>query len=123
MAFLRIDWMRGSDIDEIIIYDWMLGSSGGAALAAKRDPAPQPAPEAAAKRQAWLHRYDWDTGAPPVLDAPVTRRRKVEFGDARDLEQRMWKGVDGIPETTGRESATGSAPSPRRQAASGTSGS
>ncbi|RXE19994.1 hypothetical protein DB827_23835, partial [Xanthomonas perforans] len=32
--------------------------------------------------------------------APVTRIRKVEFTDARDLKQWMWKATDGIAETT-----------------------
>ncbi|NEL80455.1 MAG: hypothetical protein G3W61_29890, partial [Xanthomonas perforans] len=50
---------------------------------------------------AFLHRFGWDNGhAPPLLDAPVTRIRKVEFADARDLKQWMWKATDGIAETT-----------------------
>ncbi|NEL42209.1 MAG: hypothetical protein G3W69_30895, partial [Xanthomonas perforans] len=45
--------------------------------------------------------FGWDNGhAPPLLDAPVTRIRKVEFTDARDLKQWMWKATDGIAETT-----------------------
>ncbi len=35
-----------------------------------------------------------------MLDAAVTAVRKVEFADARDLKEWMWKGVDGIAETT-----------------------
>ncbi|MEE7561096.1 LamG domain-containing protein, partial [Xanthomonas sp. Kuri4-2] len=54
-----------------------------------------------ATRAAWLHRFGWDLGrAPPALDAPSTRIRKVEFADARDLKQWMWKATDGIAETT-----------------------
>ncbi|RXD06790.1 LamG domain-containing protein [Sphingomonas sp. UV9] len=98
----RYNFMRGSDLDEIRVYDRMLPTSDVAALAAKREPAPAPAPalDAAARRTAWLHRYGWDKAAPPVLDAAVTRVRKVEFADAKDLKEWMWKGVDGIAETT-----------------------
>lgn len=96
----RYHFMRGSDLDEIRVYDHMLGANDVAALAGKREPGPAPAPDATAERAAWLHRYGWDHASPPVLDAAVTRVRKVEFADARDLKERMWKGVDGIAETT-----------------------
>ncbi|WP_448663052.1 LamG-like jellyroll fold domain-containing protein [Sphingomonas sp. CJ20] len=96
----RYNFMRGSDLDEIRVYDRMLDAPAIAALADKREPAPSPLGPDAARRAAWLHRYGWDTGAPPVLDAPITRVRKVEFADAKDLKQWMWKGVDGIAETT-----------------------
>ncbi|WP_425228520.1 LamG-like jellyroll fold domain-containing protein, partial [Sphingomonas sp.] len=96
----RYSFMRGSDFDELRVYDRALGDAGAAALAARRDPAPPPAADAAALRAAWLHRYGWDRAAPPLLTDPVTRVRKVEFGDARDQRQWMWKGVDGIAETT-----------------------
>ncbi len=97
----RYNFMRGSDFDEIRVYDHMLGSGDVAALADKREPAPAaPASDDAARRQAWLHRYGWDKGSPPVLTDPVTRVRKVEFADAKDLKEWMWKGVDGIAETT-----------------------
>ncbi|MES2044494.1 MAG: LamG-like jellyroll fold domain-containing protein [Pseudomonadota bacterium] len=96
----RYHFMRGSDVDEIRIYDHQLGDGDVAALADKREPGTAPPPDAAARRVAWLHRYGWDRAAPPVLDAPVTRIRKVEFADAKDLKERMWKGIDGIAETT-----------------------
>ncbi|MBB4087720.1 LamG-like jellyroll fold domain-containing protein [Sphingomonas carotinifaciens] len=95
----RYNFMRGSDFDELRIYDAALDAAGIAALAAKGDPAPPPAPTTG-DRTAWLHRYGWDTARPPLLTDPVTRVRKVEFADARDLKQWMWKGVDGIAETT-----------------------
>ena len=96
----RYSFMRGSDLDEIRVYDHMLAPADVAALAAKREPA-SPAPrDAAAERTAWLHRYGWDTGAPPVLADPATRVRRIEFADARDLKEWMYKGVDGIAETT-----------------------
>jgi hypothetical protein len=94
------NFMRGSDVDELRIYDRMLPPEGIAALAAGRAPEVGPEPSTAAKRQAWLHRYGWDAGSPPPLTAPVTTIRKVEFADAKDLKEWMWKGVDGIPETT-----------------------
>jgi hypothetical protein len=96
----RYSYMRGSDVDEIRVYDHMLRPEDVAALADKRDPAPMPSPETAPRRAAWLHRYGWDKTLPPLLDAPVTTVRKVEFSDAKDLKEWMWKGVDGIAETT-----------------------
>ncbi|KQM64969.1 hypothetical protein ASE75_07875 [Sphingomonas sp. Leaf17] len=96
----RYNFMRGSDFDEIRVYDHRLGDADVAVLAGKREPAPPPPADRAALRAAWLHRYGWDRGSPPPLDAPVTRVRKVEFADAKDLKQWMWKGVDGIAETT-----------------------
>ncbi|HEX7851524.1 MAG TPA: LamG-like jellyroll fold domain-containing protein [Sphingomonas sp.] len=96
----RYNFMRGSDVDEIRVYDRMLGAADVAALADKTNPAAAPASDPVARRAAWLHRYGWDRGAPPLLTDPVTRIRKVEFADAKDLKEWMWKGVDGIPETT-----------------------
>ena len=95
----RYNFMRGSDLDEIRVYDRMLAGTDVAALAAKREPAPVPV-DTAAQRTAWLHRYGWDKGAPPVLTDPVTSVRRIEFADAKDLKQWMYKGVDGIAETT-----------------------
>ncbi len=96
----RYNFMRGSDFDEIRVYDHMLAVTDVAALADKRDPAPVPPVDKPAQRQAWLHRYGWDRVSPPVLDTAVTRVRKVEFADAKDLKQWNWKGIDGIAETT-----------------------
>ena len=96
----RYHFMRGSDLDEIRVYDRMLSAADVAALAEKREPAPAASPDASARRGAWLHRYGWDRTLPPLLDAPVTTVRKVEFANAKDLKEWMWKGVDGIAETT-----------------------
>ncbi len=96
----RYNFMRGSDLDEIRVYDHMLGDAGIAALAAKGEPPVDPADDTRLRRTAWLHRYGWDHAAPPPLVDPVTRIRKVEFADAKDLKEWMWKGVDGIAETT-----------------------
>jgi hypothetical protein len=65
-----------------------------------REPRGASAPDEAARRLAWLHRYGWDRADPPVLEPGTTRIRKVEFADAKDKKERMWKGVDGIEETT-----------------------
>ncbi|MEG3122433.1 LamG-like jellyroll fold domain-containing protein [Sphingomonas sp. GB1N7] len=96
----RYNFMRGSDVDELRIYGSLLPAADIAALAAKREPAGAPPADKPAERLAWLHRFGWDRVSPPVLDAPVTRIRKVEFADAKDLKEWMWKGVDGIAETT-----------------------
>ncbi|RZF60523.1 LamG domain-containing protein [Sphingomonas populi] len=97
----RYNYMRGSDVDDIRVYDHMLRAEDVAVLADKHEPAPVAAlAEAAPRRTAWLHRYGWDKTLPPLLDAPVTSVRKVEFSDAKDLKEWMWKGVDGIAETT-----------------------
>lgn len=96
----RYHFMRGSDVDEIRVYDHMLGASDVAALAGNREPAAAPDTSEAARRTAWLHRFGWDTASPPALTSDVTSIRKVEFADAKDLKQWSWKGIDGIPETT-----------------------
>ncbi|GAA0679675.1 hypothetical protein FHT00_003188 [Sphingomonas insulae] len=95
----RYNFMRGSDLDEIRVYDRMLAGADVAALAAKREPTLAPV-DTAAQRTAWLHRYGWDKGAPPLLSDPVTSVRRIEFADAKDLKEWMYKGVDGIAETT-----------------------
>lgn len=96
----RYNFMRGSDLDEIRVYDRMLGTADVAALAARTLPSAAAPRDTAAERAAWLHRYGWDKASPPPLTTKATRVRKVEFADARDLKQWMWKGVDGIAETT-----------------------
>ena len=96
----RYNFMRGSDLDEIRVYDHALAAHDVASLAAKQEPGPAPSPDAAARWSAWLHRYGWDRSSPPLLDPSATTIRKVEFADARDLKQWNWKGVDGIAETT-----------------------
>ncbi|MFT3754706.1 MAG: LamG domain-containing protein [Pseudoxanthomonas sp.] len=97
----RYNFLRGSDFDEIRVYDRMLDTAGIAALAVQREPGSAVADDVAANKKAWLHRFGWENGhAPPALDAAVTSIRKVEFADTRDLKQWMWKATDGIAETT-----------------------
>ncbi len=96
----RYHFMRGSDIDELRIYDRMLSAADVQALATSREPTGSDRPVDSALRQAWLHRYGWDSASPPALGAESTRIRKVEFSTARDIKEEMLKGVDGIDETT-----------------------
>jgi len=95
----RYNFMRGSDVDDIRVYAGMLAPAAIASLAARQEPATTPIADVG-KRDRWLHRYGWDHDDPPLLTDPVTRIRKVEFADAKDLKEWMWKGIDGIPETT-----------------------
>jgi hypothetical protein len=94
----RYNFLRGSDFDEIRVYDQLLDAAGMAALAANR--APGTAVATADTERAWNHRFGWDRAQPPALVAPTTRIRKVEFADTKDHKQWMWKATDGIAETT-----------------------
>ncbi|WP_372782821.1 LamG-like jellyroll fold domain-containing protein [Phenylobacterium sp.] len=101
----RYNFMRGGDYDELRIYDHALSAPAIAALAKAEEPAPAEAPRDLASqtvRDEWRLRYGWNRlgDAPPLLAAPVTRIRKVEFADAKDLKEWMWKATDGIAETT-----------------------
>ena len=102
----RYNYLRGSDFDELRVYDHMLDEAQVAALAEGGDPAvPAQPPRTLADpavRAEWLHRYGWDkgTGGAVALTAPSTRIRKVEFADAKDLKEWMYKATDGIAETT-----------------------
>ncbi|MEO5493622.1 MAG: LamG domain-containing protein [Sphingomonas sp.] len=96
----RYSFMRGSDVDDIRVYDQMLDAGAVAALANNGAPGGGGDTPAAAERAAFLHRYGFDGASPPLLTADATTIRKVEFSDAKDLKQWMWKGIDGIAETT-----------------------
>lgn len=94
----RYNFLRGSDLDEIRIYDRMLDVAGVDALAHGREPTSAVA--SADIQQAWLHRFGWEGQVPPALNAPVTSVRVLGFTDARDKKQWMWRALDGIDETT-----------------------
>lgn len=94
----RYSFLRGSDVDEIRVYDRMLDTKGVAALAQHGEP--RSAVDATASQRAWRHRNGWEGAPPPTLNAPTTSIRKIEFADVRDQKQWMWKGTDGIAETT-----------------------
>lgn len=102
----RYNFLRGSDYDELRIYDHALPAPAIAALARAEEPPAPAAPAhdlaAGAAAQEWALRWGWNRpgDAPPLLTAPVTTIRKVEFADAKDLKEWMWKATDGIAETT-----------------------
>jgi hypothetical protein len=100
----RYNFMRSGDIDELRVYDRMLDDGAAAALAAHREPVLPAAPQRddPAVRAAWSLRHGFNRvgDVPAYLADPVTRIRKVEFADARDIKARMFKGTDGIRETT-----------------------
>jgi len=94
----RYNFLRGSDLDEIRVYDRMLDVAGVDALAKQREP--KTAVASVDADRAWLHRYGWEGQAPPALNAPTTAFRVLGFSDTRDKKQWMWRAVDGIAETT-----------------------
>jgi hypothetical protein len=102
------NYERGGDVDEICIYDRMLTDAEVANLAGGADPARVAAPSPARNlsdarwRDEWLLRYGWNRpgDVPPCLCDPITSVRKVEVSDVYDLKQWMWKGTDGIRETS-----------------------
>ena len=101
----RYNFLRGGDYDELRIYDHALSPTAVAALAKAEDPAVEATPRdlaAASTMDEWRLRYGWNRpgDAPPLMSAPKTRIRKVEFADAKDLKEWMWKATDGIAETT-----------------------
>jgi len=94
----RYNFLRGSDVDEIRVYDRMLDHAGIAAIA--RNEIAATAIHTEDRYRAWQYRHGWLGTAPPLLTAPATTIRKIEFSDVRDLKQWMWKATDGIAETT-----------------------
>ena len=95
---------HGGDLDEIRIYDHMLDDQSVAVLAASAMLSPTNTSTFSAKavQQNWWQRYGWSHTdiTPFYLSAPQTRIRKVEFSDARDQQEKMARGADGIRETT-----------------------
>ncbi|HEX8470718.1 MAG TPA: LamG-like jellyroll fold domain-containing protein, partial [Brevundimonas sp.] len=99
----RYSFTRGSDYDDLRVYDHALSDAEAAGIAAPKAAfASAPALPASTDdwRAAWNRRFGFDQGSAPYLADPVTRIRRVEFADQRDIAQRMWKGNDGIRETT-----------------------
>ncbi len=99
----RYNFTRGGDLDELRIYDRPL--SPDAIVALSRNEAPAAAAPVAtlddpAIHAAWKQRYGWNKDLPPLLTDDKTTIRKVEFADAKDIKEWMWKGTDGIAETT-----------------------
>lgn len=99
----RYNFTRGGDLDELRVYDRPLAADAIAALARNEAPtaeAPVPTLADPAIRTAWKQRYGWNKSAPPYLADAKTTIRKVEFADAKDIKQWMWRANDGISETT-----------------------
>jgi len=98
------NYIRSGDMDEIRIYDHMLDDRQVAQLSTAEAPSVAAAPPRSlanvATRDEWWLRYGWNRAAPDYLSDPVTRIRKVEFADTRDQKERMFRGADGIRETT-----------------------
>jgi len=100
------NFVRGGDIDEVRVYDRMLPDENIRALAGGTPAGVLPALERPLDtpvwQQEWWHRYGWNRpgDAPPPADGPAVSVRKVEIHDAWDLKRWMWKGTDGIRETT-----------------------
>ncbi len=102
------NYVRGGDIDEVRIYDRMVGDEAVAALAQGHAPAslpPLPARELADAnwRGEWWLRYGFNRPNDPPPELPAGHDvsiRKVEIHDAYDLKRWWWKATDGIRETT-----------------------
>ena len=101
-----LSWMRGGDVDELRIYGQMLSPQHIARLAkgestGKIPPVVRTLDNSIFRDEWWL-RYGWNRPGviPPYLEASSTSVRKVEIHDVYDLKQKMWKGTDGIRETT-----------------------
>ncbi|HJW42112.1 MAG TPA: hypothetical protein VJ476_12935, partial [Rhizomicrobium sp.] len=99
-------YMRGGDVAGLMIFDHMLGDASIATLAkgdaVDADAAPVRDLADPRWRAEWWLRFGWNRpgDAPAYLSAPATVIRKVEFTDARDINERMVGANDGIPETT-----------------------
>lgn len=99
----RYNFTRGGDLDELRIYDRPLAADAIAALARNEAPvatAPVATRADPAVHAAWKQRYGWAKAAPPYLANARTTIRKVEFTNAIDVKQWMWRANDGISETT-----------------------
>jgi hypothetical protein len=100
------NFVRGGDIDEVRIYDRMLSDDHVRSLAGGSAPqslAPVDRPlDSPVWQQEWWYRYGWNRpgDVPPAAEGPTVRVRKVEIHDVYDLKRWMWKGTDGIRETT-----------------------
>ena len=99
----RYNFTRGGDLDELRVYDRPLAADAIAALARDEAPVVQAAVPTLADpaiHAAWKQRYGWNKDLPPVLADAQTTIRKVEFADAKDIKEWMWRANDGISETT-----------------------
>lgn len=98
------NFIRGGDVDEIVIHDRMLTDAQVAKLAAGQLPddlTPDYTPDMQedAVRRGWNLRAGFAPQQPPAIPDKASVR-KVEIHDAYDLKRWWWKGCDGIRETT-----------------------
>ena len=96
----RYHFMRGSDFDELQIYDHALSASQVDSLSQENINTTLTSAERGSYFANWLHRYGWDASPPLALTSPSTIIRKIEFSSALDIKEEMRKGIDGIAETT-----------------------
>ena len=95
----RYSFTRGSDFDDLRIYDHALSRDEVRAML-QAPSTGRAVPTPPAWQDAWNRRFGFDRGSAPYLADALTRIRRVEFTDQRDIAQRHWKGNDGIRETT-----------------------
>ncbi|MBR6790819.1 MAG: LamG domain-containing protein, partial [Oscillospiraceae bacterium] len=97
------NFVRGGDVDEIVIYDRMLSDAQIALLAQGEfvTDLEEYAPDLTDKTtaDAWLLRCGFAPVAPAAIPDEASVR-KVEIHDAYDLKRWWWKACDGIRETT-----------------------
>ncbi|HEX2583596.1 MAG TPA: LamG-like jellyroll fold domain-containing protein, partial [Steroidobacteraceae bacterium] len=96
----RYHFMRGSDFDELKVFDHALSAIEVTALSSGKQTRHEAGNESAERLKSWLHRYGWDTPSSVLLTSPSTTIKKVEFTAAYDIKEEMRKGIDGIAETT-----------------------
>ncbi|MBN1292340.1 MAG: hypothetical protein JXB48_10920, partial [Candidatus Latescibacteria bacterium] len=102
------NYERGGDIDEICIFDHMLSDDNIKRIARGVSPYAISSEslirdvDSGTYKDEWRLRYGWNrTGDTPFyLQGSSTQVRKVGIQDVYDLKQWMWKGTDGIRETT-----------------------
>ena len=97
------NFVRGGDIDEIVIYDRALSDENIFQLyngTLPRDIASLDVSlDKAEYREEWLRRQGWLREEPmPIPENAIVR--KVEIHEAYDLKRWWWKALDGIRETT-----------------------
>ena len=96
----RYNFLRGSHLAELRVYDQMLDDTSIQSLARQQTQAVAAQPSGD-PHQAWLYRHGWEArNAPPLLKPGHNSFRKIELTDTFDLKQWMWKATDGIAETT-----------------------
>lgn len=99
------NFMRPGDLDELRVFDRMLADVAVAQLA--KDPhysvwSENSATDSVSELEYWNHKLGFNQAPQSVarIPGPALRIKKVGLVAARDLKQTIYKGVDGIRETT-----------------------